>query len=69
MQALTLAMRFASTRIDHLLSEGWQFHWKNDVDSSLIDIQWNNYFMPQVVLDRLSSIGRQGVELYSKSKE
>jgi len=65
LQALALAMRFASTRIDHFLSLGWKFQWQSDSDSLMIDILWHGYFMPQTVLDKLATIGEEGTKFYS----
>lgn len=55
LQCLSLGMRFAYSRIDDLISKGWNFFGRDGDDE--YEMQWSAYFMPQVVLDKLSAVG------------
>jgi len=61
LQALSLAMRFASSRIDDLISKGCHFY-SSDNDEEY-EIDWSAYFMPQSVIDKLEAIGEQHSDL------
>jgi len=60
LQSLSLAMRFASARLDDLLSKGWLFY-DRDGDEEY-EVDWSAYFMPQSVLDKLSTVGAQALK-------
>ncbi len=55
LQCLSLGMRFASSRIDDLISKGWTFFGRDGDEE--YEMEWSAYFMPQSVLDKLSAIG------------
>jgi len=59
LQSLSLALRFASARLDDLLSKGWVFYTGNGDEEYEID--WSAYFMPQSVLNKLSTIGEKAL--------
>jgi hypothetical protein len=59
LQSLSLAMRFASARLDDLLSKGWVFFGRDGDDEYEID--WSAYFMPQSLLDKFTSIGENAL--------
>lgn len=44
LQALSLAMRFASLTINHLLSQGWVFYQRDDEGERVME--WSAYFLP-----------------------
>jgi hypothetical protein len=68
LQCLSLGMRFASSRIDDLISKGWSFY-GHDGDEEY-EMEWSAYFMPQVVLDKLSAIGLKAMTtIENKTKE
>jgi hypothetical protein len=60
LQSLSLAMRFAATRLDHFISQGWIFY-SRDGDEEY-EIDWSVYFMPQSVLDKLSAVGAKALK-------
>lgn len=68
LQCLSLGMRFASSRIDDLISKGWTF-FRRDGDDEY-EMQWSAYFMPPAVLDRLTAIGERALKsIDHKTKE
>ena len=68
LQCLSLGMRFASRRIDDLISKGWSFHGRDGDEE--YEMEWSAYFMPQAVLDKLSAIGEKAIRsIDSKTKE
>jgi len=68
LQCLSLGMRFASSRIDDLISKGWSFYCRDGDEE--YEMEWSAYFMPQDVLDKLSAIGEKAIRsIESKTKE
>jgi hypothetical protein len=68
LQCLSLGMRFASSRIDDLISKGWTFFGRDGDEE--YEMEWSAYFMPQTVLDKLSAIGEKAMRsIDSKTKE
>ena len=68
LQCLSLGMRFASRRIDDLISKGWSFYGRDGDEE--YEMEWSAYFMPQAVLDKLSAIGEKAIRsIDSKTKE
>lgn len=68
LQCLSLGMRFASSRIDDLISKGWSFYGRDGNEE--YEMEWSAYFMPQSVLDELSAIGENALRsIESKTKE
>lgn len=68
LQCLSLGMRFASSRIDDLISKGWSFYGRDGDEE--YEMEWSAYFMPQTVLDKLSAIGEKAMSsIESKTKE
>jgi hypothetical protein len=57
LQCLSLGMRFASSRINDLISKGWTFFGRDGDEE--YEMEWSAYFMPQTVLDMLSAIGEK----------
>lgn len=68
LQCLSLGMRFASSRIDDLISKGWSFFGRDGDEE--YEMEWSAYFMPQSVLDKLSAIGERALKsIEDKTKE